>query len=481
MEGRTTIIVAHRLSTIALADEIVVLENGPRSRPAARMTSWSRRARVYAEICDTGWSTARSSRLDEARREKAAERAAAPGRPEGGSRERVREPRRPPRRRSSGLGARGTLLRLDRSGPTTAVPAPLGRVTLILAATAIALAWPLAAKFAIDRGIVAGRPGHSRSGSPSSSSPRCSAGSRVVQTYLSAGSASAPRRPAPRPLRPHPEARARLLRAKPRRLADLAPDERRRGARSARHRRPLRERPEHAARCSARRRAVLPRLAPRARDAHGLPADGARDGALPVYSAAPIGARAPPRRGDRDAAGGSLGRARRPGVPPRAAPTPSTSSRSTATIASPTSTTVNAWRLLPVRRPAPALGHGDRARLRRHPVLRRRLTPGALFAFIALPVELLRPDAAALAALQHVPGGERGARQDLRRDGHRAAAARRARRARLPPIEGAVELDDVHFGYGGGPPRCCTASTSRSPPGRPSRSSGTRERASRRS
>jgi ATP-binding cassette subfamily B protein len=42
MEGRTTIIVAHRLSTIALADEIVVLEDG---RVAARG--------IHDELVDT--------------------------------------------------------------------------------------------------------------------------------------------------------------------------------------------------------------------------------------------------------------------------------------------------------------------------------------------------------------------------------------------------------------------------------------------
>ena len=49
MEGRTTIIVAHRLSTIALADEIVVLEEG---RVAARGTHEQLvdTNAVYAEI-----------------------------------------------------------------------------------------------------------------------------------------------------------------------------------------------------------------------------------------------------------------------------------------------------------------------------------------------------------------------------------------------------------------------------------------------
>ena len=47
-----------------------------------------------------------------------------------------------------------------------------------------------------------------------------------------------------------------------------------------------------------------------------------------------------------------------------------------------------------------------------------------------LPDELLRPGAAALAALQHLPAAQRGARQDLRRARHRADARRPAGRRR---------------------------------------------------
>ena len=70
---------------------------------------------------------------------------------------------------------------------------------------------------------------------------------------LGLGRAARARRPAARALRPHPDARARLLRAQPRRLADLAPDQRRRRARGSRHRRARLERAEHARCCSARR------------------------------------------------------------------------------------------------------------------------------------------------------------------------------------------------------------------------------------
>ena len=49
MEGRTTIIVAHRLSTIALADEIVVLEDG-RIAARGRHDDLVDTNPVYAEI-----------------------------------------------------------------------------------------------------------------------------------------------------------------------------------------------------------------------------------------------------------------------------------------------------------------------------------------------------------------------------------------------------------------------------------------------
>ena len=58
-----------------------------------------------------------------------------------------------------------------------------------------------------------------------------------------------------------------------------------------------------------------------------------------------------------------------------------------------------------------------------------------------------------------------------RRARHAAAAARSRATSRF---------EDVRFGYGAGP-RCCTGSTSTFPPGRPSRSSATPARASRRS
>jgi ABC-type multidrug transport system fused ATPase/permease subunit len=53
MKGRTTIIIAHRLSTLALADELVVLDHG---RIAARGThdQLLRTSAVYREIYEHG-------------------------------------------------------------------------------------------------------------------------------------------------------------------------------------------------------------------------------------------------------------------------------------------------------------------------------------------------------------------------------------------------------------------------------------------
>ena len=82
--------------------------------------------------------------------------------------------------------------------------------------------------------------------------------------------------------------------------------------------------------------------------------------------------------------------------------------------------------VLPGRRVPRRHRHGD------HPLL--RLDPGARPGPLhrghgrlrGVPRELLRPDPAALAALQHVPVGDGGAGEDLRRPRHRAGAGRPA-------------------------------------------------------
>ena len=54
MEGRTTLVIAHRLSTVALADELVVLEARPRSSRAGTHDELYETSDVYREIHDGG-------------------------------------------------------------------------------------------------------------------------------------------------------------------------------------------------------------------------------------------------------------------------------------------------------------------------------------------------------------------------------------------------------------------------------------------
>ena len=98
-----------------------------------------------------------------------------------------------------------------------------------------------------------------------------------------------------------------------------------------------------------------------------------------------------------------------------------------------------------------------------------------------LPGELLRPGAAALAALQHVPRRGRRARQDHRRHGRGARGRATARAPSSFPASRATSASRTSASATGTGPRCCTASTSTSRRERRWRSSGTRARASRRS
>ncbi len=240
-----------------------------------------------------------------------------------------------------------------------------------------------------------------------------------------------PDRPPRRPVRAPAVPRARVLREEPGRRPHLAPDERRRGAAAARHRRHHLHRPEHADADRLDADPVLARLAAGARDHRRVPADGGGDGALPHLLGArlPAHARAA-RAGDGDAAGGPVRRARAAGVRPGGG--------------QPGQLPVG-QRLVPRRQPADRLRerlllpggrlpvehrHRDRVRLRRLAVHPGRPRPGHAGRLHRLPVELLRSGAAAVAAVQHVPRRHRRARQDLRRDGRAPEAGRRARRRR---------------------------------------------------
>ena len=299
---------------------------------------------------------------------------------------------------------------------------------------------------------------------------------------LGLGRAARARRLAARPLRAHPVARARLLRAKPRRLADLAPDQRRGRARGARDGRAHFQRSEHAAAVRHRRHAALPRLAPGAGDAVAVPADGGGDRALPHLLGArlPSHARAPRRRH-----GDPRRRISRARASSRRSGARSSNAESFAVVSNSYRERQPAHRsaerlVLPVRRLARLGLDRDRARLRRRPLLRRSDHARDAVRVHALPLEFLRPDPGALAALQHVPGRQRGARQDLRRHGHGARAPGRGGRPRAAADRGrgrtarrALPIRPGRRGAARHRPR-------RRAPARPSRWSATLAQASRR-
>ena len=253
-----------------------------------------------------------------------------------------------------------------------------------------------------------------------------------------------PGRPAQPALRPPPAPLARLLRAEPRGRDHQPADERRRGDRPARHRRRHEPRPEHA---DARRHGdppLHPRLAARARDARRDPVHEHRDGDLPhalgprVRARCASGSASSRRRSPRTSRGcASSRRSRASSTNMRA-----TSARSPSATATSNMETVvlNGLYfpfvdLLSSVALAVVLGYGgylyfqgdDHARdaVRLH----------------ALRAELLRPGAAALAALQHVPLGDGRARQDRRTCSTRSPRCATApARDELPRVEGHVAL-----------------------------------------
>ena len=303
----------------------------------------------------------------------------------------------------------------------------------LLAYTLVALAPPYLAKLAIDEGIE----GEDLSRLTwivalflGSAVVALAALGREHLPHRLDGRARA-RRPPQQALRPARAALARLLRAQPRRRDHQPDHERRRGARPARHGRSHEPRPEHAPAPRHCGRSLLPRRQARARNADGAAADGDRDRLVPE----PLQPRLPqcPRAArprHRHARRGHRRDARRPvvhagagaaeGLPRRERPLPRRQLRDDGAERD----------LLPGRRLSFVRRNRDRLRLRRLARLPRRDEHGHSVRLRALPVELLRPDPAALAALQHVPLRDRGAGQDPRRARREAAGRRRRRRDR---------------------------------------------------
>ena len=238
-----------------------------------------------------------------------------------------------------------------------------------------------------------------------------------------------PGRPAHRALPPSPAALPRFLRAHPRGRDHQPADERRRGDRPARHRRRHEPRPEqpHADRHGDP--PLRPRLAARARDAGGHPTHEHRDRDLP-RSLHPRVSRRPRAPGPRDgdARRGHRRHARRAGVHARGHEHAELQGRHRALPRLEHGDRRPERPLLPLRGSPVVDRARRRARLRRPSLLQRRRHARNALRLHALRAELLRPRAAAVAALQHVPLGDGGARQDHGRHGRGAGGSRPAGR-----------------------------------------------------
>ena len=194
------------------------------------------RAPSTARSTTTAWSTARScSSTPTARRSR---------RRASGEGDQLRQPRRA--RGAAAGAASGCAATVRRVTQLLALHAPLRRRGAIWRswpcwlAPPRTIAGPLVAKQAIDR----------RHRRPATASQLAAVGGvfvavadrpagvrRAADLPDQLGRRARADRPARRPVRAHPAARPRLLRAQPRRRRDLAPDQRRRGAEHAGHRR----------------------------------------------------------------------------------------------------------------------------------------------------------------------------------------------------------------------------------------------------